>query len=118
MSTLPILQKIHHVIDIDAANDYEKKHTPKIEFTKDGDVLKVRIAMSQYGIVHPHDPDHFFDFFEVYVDEAPVARFHGAPRITTPEFSFELTADASGRTVSTLVSCNLHGLWKAAVTLP
>lgn len=116
MRVLPILQPTKHIVDLEAANEFERKHTPKIDVEKVGEEFLVTVKMGQY-VAHPNDPDHFFDFFILYVDEIPVARFGGAPGLVAPELSFKLSPESAGRTVSAVVSCSLHGTWKAAATL-
>lgn len=116
MRVLPILQKTNHIVDLDAANEFQRKHTPAIEVEKEGDSYKLTVKMGTY-VPHPNDPDHFFDFFIISVDDIPVARFSGAPGLVAPEVSFVLAPEAAGRKVAATVSCTLHGTWKAEVEL-
>lgn len=116
MSALPILQPISFVEDIDAANDYQRKHTPHLEVEKIDGGYRATVSLGYY-VDHAHDKDHFFDWVELLVDDTPFARFFGAPGISKPEYSVILTEEFAGKKLGALSSCNLHGVWKAEVSV-
>lgn len=117
MSELPILQPIHHVADLEAANDFERKHTPRVTVEKAEGKTLVTVEMGQY-VAHPNEPGHFFDWIELYVGATPIARFSGAPGLVDPCVTVTLSAEESaGLTISALASCNLHGIWRADAAL-
>lgn len=117
MSVLPILQPIHHVTDLEAANDFERKHTPQITIEKSGDRTYVTVELGTY-FPHPNEPGHFFDWIELYSGSTPIARFSGAPGLVDPRVTVALnTEESAGLTITALSSCNLHGVWRADATL-
>lgn len=117
MSALPILQAMHHVTDLEAANDFERKHTPRINVEKLEGKTYVTVEMGTY-VEHPNEPGHFFDWIELYHGATPVARFSGAPGLVEPHLTVVFDGEEShGLTISALASCNLHGVWRADAIL-
>ncbi|MBE0475819.1 MAG: hypothetical protein IBX62_01795 [Coriobacteriia bacterium] len=112
MANAPIMGPMNHITDIDAANDFEKKHTPHIDLqrTEDGK-LRVDVKVGYY-FPHPNQPDHFIDWLHVYVDHANVAQFDLAAGVAWPNVSVVVEAD-DGALITAVENCNLHGLWKA-----
>lgn len=111
----PILDQLHHVTDLDAAGDFEKKHTPHIEITKAGDKYEVTVAVGYY-FPHPNQPDHFIQWIDLVVGDADVMRFDLSPMVTWPTVS--VIVDAVPGTVARAIEyCNLHGRWAAEATL-
>ncbi len=116
MSDAPILAGINRVIDLDAAGDFEKKHTPFVSCERDGDDVKVTVEVGHW-VSHPNMPDHFIEWVAIHADGAPIARFDMAAVAVKPVFTCTVTVDA-GTIISVMESCNLHGLWIAETTAP
>lgn len=115
MAELPILDPIHFVTDLEGATDFERKHTPHIELVEAEGKTKITVDVGFY-VAHPNEPDHFFNFIEILVNEVPVAHFDGAPGLVAPHIEI-IAALERGCTVTALASCNLHGVWKAETKL-
>ena len=115
MSDAPILTATNLVSDIEAASDFEKKHTPHIETKAVDGGTKVTVNVGHY-VAHPNEPDHYIDWIELRVGDAPIARFDLSPVATAPSVSVVVDVDA-GTTLRAVEYCNLHGLWAAEVTL-
>jgi superoxide reductase len=115
MSDSPALSGMNRVEDIENAGDFEKKHTPFITAEKTGDRTKVTVKVGHW-VSHPNQPDHFIQWIEVYANDLPMARFDLTAVAVDPEVSCVLNVDA-GTVVSAVESCNLHGLWAAAITV-
>ncbi|MDZ4168876.1 MAG: desulfoferrodoxin family protein [Coriobacteriia bacterium] len=116
MSDAPVLAGLNKVDDIDSAGDYEKKHTPFIECTRDGDSVHVRVKVGHY-VGHPNMPDHFIEWIAVHAAGVPVARFDLSAVVMDPEVSCVLHVDP-GTHVAAMESCNLHGVWVAETVAP
>lgn len=112
----PIMAPMQHITDVDAASDFEKKHTPwiKLEKAAEGKV-RVHYAVGEY-FPHPNQPDHFIQSVHVYVGDANVAQFDYAPVVAWPKGCVEVLAE-SGAVVTVIEHCNLHGRWKAEATV-
>lgn len=109
MSDAPILAGMHRVQDPKAAGDFENKHTPNIEMMRDGDRLEVHLSIG-HGVPHPNQPDHFIEWFDLLVDDLPVAHFTFGAVVTDPDVVCRLNVDPGAR-ITAVESCNLHGLW-------
>jgi superoxide reductase len=116
MSDAPTLAGINRVSDIASAGDFENKHTPNIACTRDGEKLKVHVTMG-HGVGHPNQPDHWIEWIELFVNDAPVARFSFAAVVAAPDVHCVLNVEP-GVKLTALESCNLHGLWAFDVTAP
>lgn len=116
MSDAPILQGIHRVADIASVGDFENKHTPNIECTREGDKVRVHVTMG-HGVSHPNQADHFIEWIDLFVNDAPVERFAFGAVVADPDVTCVLNVDA-GAKITALESCNLHGLWAWDVTAP
>lgn len=116
MSDAPILAGINRVADIATAGDFENKHTPNISCSRDGDKLSVAVTMG-HGVGHPNQPDHFIEWIELQVNDAPVARFFFGAVVADPAVNVTLNVDP-GVKLTALESCNLHGLWAYDITAP
>ncbi len=99
-----------------SAGDFENKHTPNIACAREGDKLRVDVTMG-HGVGHPNQPDHFIEWIELFVDDAPVGRFSFAAVAVDPAVTCVVNVDA-GSKISALASCNLHGLWAYEVVAP
>lgn len=115
MSDAPILGPVHHVSDLEAAGDFERKHTPYIAAERDGDKVHVTIKVGHY-FPHPNEPDHFIQWITLYAAEAPIARFDLAPVAADPEVCATVAVDA-GTVLRAVEYCNLHGMWAADITV-
>lgn len=115
MSDAPVLGPVNHVADLALASDFEKKHTPHIDIERSGDKAVVTVTVG-HEVPHPNQPDHFIAWIELYIDEAPVARFDLSPVATDPVVSVVVTAE-DGAVLKAIEHCNLHGLWAAEVVL-
>lgn len=116
MSDAPILAGINKVADLDAAGDFEKKHTPYIECARDGDTVRVTVKVGHY-VSHPNLPDHFIEWIAVHAAGVPVARFDLSAVATDPEVSCVLRVEP-GTKIEAMESCNLHGIWAAETVAP
>lgn len=116
MNDAPILAGITHVTDLDAAGDYEKKHTPYVECARDGDKVRVTVKVGHW-VAHPNLPDHFIEWIAVHAAGAPVARFDLSAVAVDPEVTCVLSVDP-GTPIAAMESCNLHGVWLTETTAP
>lgn len=116
MSDAPILSGVNKVADLDAAGDFEKKHTPYIECVREGDRVHVTVKVGHY-VAHPNQPDHFIEWIAIRVAGAPVARFDLSAVAVDPSISCVLNVDP-GTPFEALESCNLHGVWVAEAVAP
>lgn len=116
MSDAPILAGINRVEDIEAASDFEKKHTPHIVCERDGDRVRVHVEVGHY-FPHPNVPDHYIEWVMVYAAGAPVMRFDFSAVATEPHVSCTLNVDP-GTPIIAMENCNLHGLWVAETVAP
>jgi desulfoferrodoxin-like iron-binding protein len=115
MSDAPVLGGIHRMEDFDTADDYTKKHTPYIGCAREGDACIVDVAVGHY-VPHPNMPDHFFEYIELCVDDACVARFDFSAVAVSPKVTATLNLDP-GTKLTARASCNLHGVWASEITV-
>lgn len=117
MSDAPSLAGIHFVQDIEAASDFEKKHTPYVECTREGERVKVYVKVGHY-VPHPNDPDHFIEWIDILAqDRLPLARLSFSAVAADPEGTCYIKVDP-GTKITALENCNLHGLWAWDVVAP
>lgn len=116
MSDAPILGGVNQVSDLDAAGDFEKKHTPYIECERVDDRVRVTVKVGHY-VGHPNVADHFIEWIMVYAAGAPVARFGLSAVAVAPEVTCVLAVEP-GTAITAMESCNLHGVWAAETTAP
>jgi superoxide reductase len=116
MSDAPILAGVNKIADLDAAGDFEKKHTPYIECTRDGEKLHVTVKVGHW-VGHPNQADHFIEWIEVHAAGAPVARFDLAAVAVDPVVTCVLNVEP-GTPLAAMESCNLHGVWVAEAVAP
>jgi desulfoferrodoxin-like iron-binding protein len=117
MSDAPILNGLNRVTDMNAASDFENKHTPSIDCTREGDKLRVHINIG-HGVPHPNQPDHFIEWYELRVNDVPVERFAFGAVVADPDVTCVLNGIDAGSKITAIESCNLHGLWAWDVTAP
>jgi len=115
MNDSPVLGGIHTVEDIEAADDFSKKHVPHVASTRDGDVVTLTVEVGHY-VPHPNAPDHWIDYLEVYANDAPIATYTFAAAVIAPRVTAVGPLDP-GTKVVVLARCNLHGIWKAETTV-
>jgi len=115
MTDAPILGPVNHVVDLDTATDFEKKHTPHIDVSVIGSDTTVTVSVGR-TVPHPNQPDHYITWIELYAGDAPIARFDLSPVATTPTVSVGVDLP-EGTVVRAIEHCNMHGLWAAQVTL-
>lgn len=115
MSDAPILDPVNHVADLDAAGDFEKKHTPHIGIESVDGKTRIWVKTGHY-VAHPNLADHYFQWIEVQANGNAIARFELSPVATDPHVSVHATLPA-GTVVRALAYCNLHGIWAAERTV-
>ncbi len=115
MSDATILGGVNHVTDLDAADDFQKKHTPYLRVDQLEGSARVTVHVGHY-VAHPNQPDHFIQWIELQANGAPIARFDLSPQAVNPEVSAVVVLDP-GTVLRAVEFCNLHGLWAAEVTI-
>jgi desulfoferrodoxin-like iron-binding protein len=107
-----ILEEVHSIEDIEAATDFELKHTPNIEVVElaSGQLIKVSIGLK--GITHPQTEEHLIEWIRAFDGTEPLGTITFGPN-ETPFAEFEVKRSDSQIIVQAL--CNLHGLWEARV---
>lgn len=115
MSDAPILGPMNRVMDLAAADDFQKKHTPYLTVERMGDAVKVTVKVGHY-VPHPNQPDHFIMWISLFVGDSEVARFDFSPIAADPEVTAVVHLEP-GTKLTAVESCNLHGLWAADIML-
>lgn len=114
MTDAPILGGVNLVADLDAAGDFERKHTPYLEITPMGDgATRIDVEVGRY-VPHPNQPDHSITWIALYAGEAEIARFDLSPVATTPSVGITVSLPPGTR-LRAVEHCNLHGLWAAEI---
>ncbi len=103
------------VTDFDSADDFVKKHTPYLTSQAEGEKTRVFVEVG-HEVPHPNGPDHFIQWVELMVGEAPIARFTFAAAVAYPNASVLVDLPAGTR-VRAVGSCNLHGLFTYEIGL-
>lgn len=105
-----VYQEVHSIEDIDAASDFELKHTPNLQLEElaSGQLLKVSIGLK--GITHPQIEGHYIEWIRAFDGGEPIGEFLFGPA-DEPVASFEIKRSSSQISVQAL--CNLHGVWEA-----
>lgn len=116
MSDAPVLAGFNKVDDLSQASDFEKKHTPHIEFSRQGAQVLVTVTVG-HEVPHPNVPDHFIQWIEVRADDVPVTRTELSAVASDPIVTCVINVDPGTR-VTAVESCNLHGLWVGEATAP
>ena len=115
MNESPILGGIHRADDIEAADDFSKKHVPFIAAARDGDKVTITVEVGHY-VAHPNLPDHWIDYVEIYAEMAPIATYNFAAGVVAPTVTAVAALNA-GTKVMVSARCNLHGIWVAETTV-
>ena len=103
-------EEVHYIEDIDAASDFELKHTPNIEVINDSECKRIKVTIGLKGISHPQTEEHLIEWFRVE-DAIETVLYETFDANETPEAEFNVYGE-SGE-ISVLAFCNLHGVWKA-----
>jgi len=115
MNDSPVLGGIHTVEDIDAADDFSKKHVPYVAVTRDGDTVTLTVEVGHY-VAHPNVPDHWIDYIEIYANDATIATYDFAAAVIAPKITAVGQLDP-GTKVMVTARCNLHGVWMTQTTV-
>lgn len=115
MNESPILGGVHSVDDIEAADDFSKKHVPFIATSRDGDSVTITVEVGHY-VAHPNLSDHWIDMIEICANGAPIVSYDFAAGVVAPKVTAVATLDA-GTKLTVYERCNLHGLWVAETTV-
>jgi len=107
-----VLQEIHSIEDIDAASDFELKHTPNVELEElaIGQLIKVSIGLK--GITHPQTEEHLIEWIRIFDGSELVGEALFGPD-DEPVAEFEV--ERSGSQIAVQALCNLHGIWEARI---
>ncbi|MCL1879321.1 MAG: hypothetical protein FWF71_01680 [Actinomycetia bacterium] len=103
-------QEVHYIEDIDAASDFELKHTPNIEIIEEASGQTVKISIGLKGISHPQTEEHLIEWIRLFVGDEMVGDVGFGPT-NVVEASFKIKRDNQPVIVQAL--CNLHGIWEA-----
>ncbi|GAB4273264.1 MAG: desulfoferrodoxin family protein [Coriobacteriia bacterium] len=115
MADAPVTSGVTLVEDFESADDFDKKHTPYIEFCGKDGVTSVCVTVG-HEVPHPNEPGHFIDWIELQANGAPIARFDLSPAVTAPVVSIKVELEP-GTTLRALEHCNLHGVFAYEVTV-
>lgn len=116
MNDAPIFGGINRVEDIEAAGDFEKKHTPYVVCERVGDRVVVDVTVGHW-VPHPNVPDHFIQWIDVLADDLPVARLQFSAVAADPAGRCVINVEPGTR-IAAIENCNLHGLWIAETVAP
>lgn len=116
MNDAPVFGGVNRVADIEAASDFEKKHTPFLSCERVDDRVIVDVKVGHW-VPHPNMPDHFIQWIDVLADDLPVARFAMSAVAADPSCRCVLNVE-TGTRISAVENCNLHGLWFAETVAP
>ena len=101
--------EIFCIDDIDAASDFELKHTPNVEIEKLASGQLVKVSMGLKGLSHPQTAEHLIEWYKVYVDgELQAEAYFGADDEPVAEFTIDSLDE-----VVVWAFCNLHGIWQS-----
>lgn len=102
--------EVQYIEDIEAATEYQLKHTPDVKVEGHPDSIVLRVSIGLRGTSHPQTEEHHIEWIAVYegddeLDRVPF-RFD-----QTPEAVFELAYP--DQPLEVRASCNLHGVFGA-----
>jgi superoxide reductase len=109
-----------HVFEESAAKSKEAaiKHIPAITINSTCGLIPEQTCMDVIvrigATLHPMEAAHFIQFVDCYVDEKYVSRIMLGPQVFAAG-CFHLKT--SGKKVSIVENCNLHGYWKAETAI-
>ncbi|MDR1358288.1 MAG: class II SORL domain-containing protein [Coriobacteriales bacterium] len=105
-----VYEEVHSIEDIDAATDFELKHTPNVVLEEMGSGQLLRVSIGLKGITHPQTEEHFIEWIRVFDGTEPVGERLFGPG-EEPVAVFEIERSSNQIAVQSL--CNLHGVWEA-----
>jgi len=105
-----VVEEVHCIKDLDAASDFELKHTPMIEVIEGANGQTVKVTVGLNGLVHPQTEEHLIEWIRVFVGEEIVASADFGPG-QTPEVTVDIERDSLPVVAQSL--CNQHGIWEA-----
>ncbi|MFW9854624.1 MAG: desulfoferrodoxin family protein [Candidatus Thorarchaeota archaeon] len=114
---IDLFKGINRVMNPETLTNLEKQHKVSIEVpdkVNSNVSFDVELAIG-HDDPHPHDPDHFIQYIELFSGEALVSRYE-MPAVTINIPSIKVTIQLPGWADSELVvraRCNLHGIWEA-----
>lgn len=111
MSDAPVLGGVHRVENLDAADDFSKKHVPFIAVERNGDVATITVEVGHY-VPHPNQPDHWIESIEISANGAPITTAYFAAAVVAPRVVATAILDP-GTPITAIERCNLHGVWAA-----
>jgi desulfoferrodoxin-like iron-binding protein len=115
MNESPVLGGVHTVEDIDAADDFSKKHVPYIALERDGEWVTITVEVGHY-VAHPNVPDHWIEYIAILANGAPIMTVDYAAGVVEPKVVTKAMLDP-GTKVAAFERCNLHGVWAAETTV-
>jgi desulfoferrodoxin-like iron-binding protein len=107
-----VVQEVHSIEDIDAASDFELKHTPNVEVIEGANGQTIKVGIGLKGISHPQGADHLIEWIRAFDGQELIGSVSFGPD-DLPEAEFEVPRTNNQIIVQAL--CNLHGLWEARV---
>ncbi|WGI16780.1 class II SORL domain-containing protein [Methanonatronarchaeum sp. AMET-Sl] len=95
---MTVLEKKHTIV-IDAPNEIEKDEK-----------FKVTVKVGEY-MDHPNEPEHFFEWIELYSGETFLSRIHLTPEKTHHKLITEIKLKETTKLIGR-ARCNIHGVWE------
>ena len=115
MNESPVLGGVHSVEDIDAADDFSKKHVPYIAVAREGEWVTITVEVGHY-VAHPNLPDHWIEYIAILANGAPIVTVDFAAGVVAPTVVAKAMLDP-GTKIAAFERCNLHGVWMAETTV-
>ena len=116
MTIFPTITAPTFVRNPEDAKPFEAKHTPHIDIEVIDDIAQVTVSAGYY-VAHPNEHGHFFEWLMLFAEEQPIAHFVGASEILNPILTVEVNLP-SATLLEAMAHCNLHGTFKAEITIP
>lgn len=111
MNDAPVLAGVQTVADIDAADDFQRKHVPYVAVERDGGECRITVEVGHY-FPHPNQPDHWIETIEIAAAGSPIATYYMAAGVVEPKVTCTAALDP-GTPILVTERCNLHGVWAA-----
>ncbi|RZN63493.1 class II SORL domain-containing protein [Methanonatronarchaeum sp. AMET6-2] len=99
--------------DVDEMTALEKKHTVVIntpEQIEKDEKFKVEVLVGQH-MPHPNEPEHFFEWIELYADDTFLTRIQLTPEKTHHKLHAEIRLNEASKLIGR-ARCNIHGVWE------
>ena len=107
-----VVQEVHSIEDIDAASDFELKHTPNVEVIEGANGQTIKVSIGLKGISHPQTEEHLTEWIRAFDGQELIGIVNfGADDLPVAEFE----VPRSNNQIIVQALCNLHGLWEARV---